>query len=536
MYALPRCKSWLQRCLTSHTTCNTVSITPKVLPTRLLFVQDEMPRLCFSTEVLGQISSYATLSHCWGEHKYMKLTKKTLPGLICGIRLEDLPRTFQDAIHTTRYLGINYLWIDSLCILQDDEEDWKRESTSMATVYGNSIINIAATGAENGAIGLFFSRSSNWRCQVEAKPQNPTGEEEKNHLLECFSLETLCPALKDRPLHTRGWALQEQLLPTRTLHFAKSQIFWGCLGETVCEMFPDGIPEQHALFKSPFKINGYTDIDPWNRPSRYWASTVEAYNQRSLTLAKDKLVAIGGIARLLAEQSNDKYIVGLWEEKLEKELCWFHSGPSTRSFPKVPKSDSYVAPSWSWASIDGSIRYQPWVDSSLTSGHWESVCAKVDALQIKYESPENPFGQVLSAKLVLKCTWLVKCDVWPNDSQKLRYSGSGCDKGAWLKVRYDRMGDDTVNKTKNWYFLPIVHNIYNAQGVGLLIQPTGRAKGEYMRLGFIEHVSVRTTFWSSDSGLTYGIDFADRSWIADEHAYAKINVNGSKREYFIDLV
>jgi hypothetical protein len=325
--------------------------------------------------------------------------------------------------------------------------------------------------------------------------------------------------------------LQEQLLPTRTLHFAKPQVFCSCLEETACELFPDGIPEQHRLFRSPFKAKR----DRLNQ-SLYWASAVETYNERNLTLARDKLVAIGGLARLLAEQNDNKYVVGLWKNNLARELCWFHSGSSMESFAKVPKSNSYVAPSWSWASIDGSVRYRPWVDSSLAFGQMEQQCAEVDALQIEYESPDNPFGQVLSAKLRLKCTWLVKCDVWPEDYRKLRYSSPGSSKGAWLKVKYDRLGDIMTYETKNWYFLPIVHSPDYAQGVGLLIQATGCARGEYRRLGFIEHVSARTRFWSNDSGLIYGFDFADRSWIAAESAYAMINVYGGNKEYFIDLV
>jgi hypothetical protein len=114
---------------------------------------------------------YASLSHCWGKLKIITLTTSNLAGFQHEIPLKELPKTFQEAIYVTRYLGLQYIWIDSLCILQDSSEDWAKESVQMADVYGAAEINIAATGAADGSGGCFFERSDSWRTQVSVSSQ-----------------------------------------------------------------------------------------------------------------------------------------------------------------------------------------------------------------------------------------------------------------------------------------------------------------------------------------------------------------------------
>lgn len=108
------------------------------------------------------------MSHCWGGVAFNSLTKANFSSFREIIPVSTLSKTFQNAIYIARYIGIEYIWIDSLCIIQDDLEDWRRESSLMATVYGGSHINLAASGASNGNVGCFFKRQASWRCQVEA--------------------------------------------------------------------------------------------------------------------------------------------------------------------------------------------------------------------------------------------------------------------------------------------------------------------------------------------------------------------------------
>jgi hypothetical protein len=105
----------------------------------------------------NEIAQYATLSHCWGFHQPLRTTKATLDLHLQKIRFSDLAKTFQDAAVTCRRLGIRYLWIDSLCIVQGDEEDWQIQSAQMASIYKGSTLTIAASSAHDGTEGCFLS-------------------------------------------------------------------------------------------------------------------------------------------------------------------------------------------------------------------------------------------------------------------------------------------------------------------------------------------------------------------------------------------
>lgn len=137
--------------------CKVVSDAPHRLPTRLLEIgeQNYQLRLCIAPP---PGTNYATLSHCWGRLKFLTLARSNLVAFQSAIPFGLLPKTFQDVVGIARKFGFQYLWIDSLCIIQDDREDWEREAPTMAHVYGGSGLNIAATGANDGREGLFFKR------------------------------------------------------------------------------------------------------------------------------------------------------------------------------------------------------------------------------------------------------------------------------------------------------------------------------------------------------------------------------------------
>jgi len=139
------------------------------------------------------------------------------------IPFNSLSRTFQEAIFTTRRLGFRYLWIDSLCIIQDSREDWRKESVLMSTVYSGSQLNLAATSARNGTEGYFRDRNPSLvqPCKVRART---TGHGEG--LFDCVDLNIWKKGVEESPLGLRGWVLQERVLAPRTLHFGETQMFW----------------------------------------------------------------------------------------------------------------------------------------------------------------------------------------------------------------------------------------------------------------------------------------------------------------------
>jgi hypothetical protein len=155
-------ESWILRCNSTHSTCREVLNTPRQLPTRLAYVGGprywDPPRL--RVRNIPPSARYITLSHCWGDIEILQLTRNTLETFQKCILLQDLPKTFQDAIKITKKLSFRYIWIDSLCIIQDDADDWRRESVLMGNVYGGSSLYIAASGAPDGNWGCFFDRDT----------------------------------------------------------------------------------------------------------------------------------------------------------------------------------------------------------------------------------------------------------------------------------------------------------------------------------------------------------------------------------------
>ncbi len=161
--------------------CSGATYTEK-FPTRLIDIARNEPRLCLGVGLKGSIE-YSTLNHCWGSPNPSNVTlgKNNIGSFLHRIPLNALPKTFRDFIQINRFLGIQYVWIDSLCIVQDDEEDWKAESARMTNVYGEAVLNVAAVGAVDGSVGCFFERSKTWRCQAKISVEHPEKTFEFSH-------------------------------------------------------------------------------------------------------------------------------------------------------------------------------------------------------------------------------------------------------------------------------------------------------------------------------------------------------------------
>lgn len=164
--SLTAAKEWLSTCLEQHGLCSAMH---QFVPARLIDIGDSQlvqPRLCDDVQTNKGIK-YMTLSHCWGDDMPMKLLRENLEKMKSGIILSQLSKTFQDAIRVTRSLGVRYLWIDALCIIQDSEDDWQQESARMNQTYSASFCNIAATAAPDGSKGLFLLTRSSPRAKFD---------------------------------------------------------------------------------------------------------------------------------------------------------------------------------------------------------------------------------------------------------------------------------------------------------------------------------------------------------------------------------
>ena len=215
----------LKNCEKDHFQCNRSTVT--LLPKRVLDISNAEVKL-HEADVL-ETGRYACLSHCRGNSKSIKTTVGSLSAMKVGIPWSSLPKTFQDAITFTRRLWIQYLWIDSLCIIQDDRKDWHSEAAKMADVYQNSFLTVAATRADNDASGC-FPESSNF---INDYHLEGVMNDYRQGPYRVYVRRTI-PHLEvkvdeaqreEYPLLRRGWVYQERLLSPRVLHFC-NQEFW----------------------------------------------------------------------------------------------------------------------------------------------------------------------------------------------------------------------------------------------------------------------------------------------------------------------
>lgn len=209
-------------------------------PTRLLYIEaaENSPTLrLYEGDQIPQGVTYLTLSHCWGSLPMTTLTKKSLLEMKRSIPWTSLTRTFQDAIKIAMLLKISYLWIDSLCIIQDSLADWDQESAIMDDIYRNSYCNISATRAADGRSGCFVKRDPLLieACKIRAKWTGETWT-----TLTCLFPDFLSTDFDTEPLNQRAWVVQERLLAPRVLHFCATQLIWECNELTASEAAPLG--------------------------------------------------------------------------------------------------------------------------------------------------------------------------------------------------------------------------------------------------------------------------------------------------------
>lgn len=240
-------RQWLRACLTKHRYCSIdgqSEASVSRLPTRVIDVTYKNPRV---VESRGESGLYIVLSHCWGKSKTLVTDTSTLPERKSGIEFQLLPKTFQDAIVITRRLGYQYLWIDSLCIVQDSHSDWEREASLMGAYYGQAHLTISATSADGDHIGFLNARTPRVSASVEltlALPNSEIGRiyitlEPPNAVAGAFYRN-----VERSPTNKRAWILQERALSRRILHFGKEQIFWECGGFALSE---DGSSHSQSL-------------------------------------------------------------------------------------------------------------------------------------------------------------------------------------------------------------------------------------------------------------------------------------------------
>ncbi|KAG0648996.1 hypothetical protein D0Z07_5001 [Hyphodiscus hymeniophilus] len=432
------------------------------------------------------------------------------------IPAQALSKTFRHAVDIARYLEFQYLWVDSLCIIQDDKDDLTNQASLMCSIYGGSGINIMASGAFDGSQGCFYDRPSSWRSHITVEF---SGSEV---LFDCVPYR-FAGGMTDMPLARRGWVVQEQLLPQRKLFFTRTEVFWKCNETHACETFPEGI------------LPPFTAKDPVTKPISIamWEKIVAWYSCCDLTVETDKLVAISGIAQLISNGTGEEYIAGMWRQNMEYQLCW-------RPWNKDGAVGIYRAPSWSWASLNGGINFSYPGKPPLYTGH---LCVKVQGLQAQNATLNNSFSQVLRATLRLRCEHLLRTTY--------KYVSSDVHDGDTLGEifppwsQYETFGTilDCTSDPSNpildnspFHILPTTLHpgeFYIAEG--LVIRATGLARGQYQRVGWFlfQELPGSASFDLEQIGNL----FLDANCHAQDEDYAEIrNVEHGKTQRFIDII
>ncbi|KAF7861851.1 hypothetical protein EAF04_007733 [Stromatinia cepivora] len=426
-------------------------------------------------------------------------------------------KTFHDAVTVCQKLGFKYIWVDSLCIIQDSQDDWYEQASLMSEVYKYSQCTITATAADDNTVGCFFGRDSDiclpTRVEIAQNQThfpgttkhsilelNPQSEEyesrELRGLYDIHERETWVHGITGAPVNKRAWIVQERLLSPRVLHFANKQLFWECTELRASESYPFGMPhyEIGSFFRAadPFRYQNQYPIDDTfetetqsQKCSRLesalqlWHYAIQAYTSGNLTKASDKLVAISAIAREIKPLVRSRYLAGLWEVNLVARLAW-------NNFGRTSRSTVYRAPSWSWASIDGEILYL----SGWNFGA-DVYCPLINILEVVTEIvSKDELGQVEGGHIKL-LGQIIDLEIiriegkkdYDSDSQTVLING----KATKIRLYENDYNMELTTPTNQFCCLPL--DIRQQQGLyffnGLVLECLDVTDNVYRRIGLL---------------------------------------------------
>jgi hypothetical protein len=484
-------KQWLSDCTFSHSSCQKKAVGETRLPTRVLDLGpsdgSEEPYLLETHGIPGR---YITLSHTWGGEVPLTTTSSTITERKQCIPLALLPKTFHDAVIISRKMNIRYLWIDSLCIIQDSKLDWEKESALMGDVYGRSYLTIAARGATNADIGCFISRPEEPPpCRLDYRSLDGYIEGQMYVRDPSFQLERIDKS----PLDQRGWVLQERALSLRILYYGSQQLYWECASATIRQdgKFRD-VDGDDLRSYSGFKEDW--DFEPKSNPKFHgvdvdelpaglqidlaqymgqWHLLVEEYTRRQLTFVSDKLPAIAGIAKKYQQLTGYTYAAGLWKEDLPSGLLWLRSGG--RDAPI-----STHLPTWSWARFSGKVDF---LSPSIGLLHAPDDSCKV--IDLSYDTTDNlrNYGELSSARIQIEGR--VVGTILVEDGPTALYETSlALFTKAGAAVGTPSFDEKEPRQEGFECFCLLVHGRLGS-GAGLILEQVNGSKNVYRRIGYV---------------------------------------------------
>ncbi|KAI8966787.1 hypothetical protein F5Y11DRAFT_361831 [Daldinia sp. FL1419] len=339
-------KHWIDVCDSNHEICHRGGGHSLTMPTRLVEVS-RLIRLVDSTGLPP--SPYIALSHCWGppgdSHRFCTF-KGNIDQHKASIDFEDLPLTFQDAVRVVQGLGFKYIWIDSLCIIQDDDQDWQNEAARMGQVFSDAHFTIAASSAKSTNEGFLLPRTSRPCIQLSI---NGTRK-----LYVCINIDNFRRDVEAGELNSRGWVLQERALSRRSIYFSSNQVYWECGSGVHCETLT-------RLYNSKTAFLGDSNFPKsaleYYRDGRQVLiqDLYERYSGLAFTKPSDRAVAILGLQKRLAEAFRSQAVFGFFDIYFARGLLWKRG--DNKLMRRITWPSGLHAPSWSWFSKEGPIKY-----------------------------------------------------------------------------------------------------------------------------------------------------------------------------------
>lgn len=512
-------KAWIEDCVDNHSDCATSVQATAHLPTRLLQIERSEEsfkvRLCLSSG-LSLSTSYATLSHVWGSGSPMTLVTKNVLQCQQDIPIASLPQTFADAIQLTNALGLSYLWIDSLCIIQDSTLDWEVESMTMCHVYRGSTINIAASASVDCNGGLFQQGNPLLvtPCILDVRQKEAGAQAVRPYALSC-GVDCKRDPLADEPPSRRAWAVQERILAPRTIYFTARKIYFVCGKKVASHIDTRGSSYGYGGFDTDL-------VNTWaiNRPAsarsdselhldlEKWQKVVQQYTHGQLSYESDKLVAIAGLAKHMHRtwlRLNVTYLAGLWSFELIGWLMWRRNN----TVISLARPKAYRAPSWSWASVDGDVEWSLGREEMGLPG----LLYRASIVEARTSPTSNLFGSVHEGYIHIR-------------GHMCSMKGKGVRfYPVWDVVSVDGRDDRNHNLAESDGIMMFIlsvkgENLSPCVVEGLLLEHTRDKKGQYKRIGVFEARSPYPLY-------------ASRSYCPAEHLF--MEVNGDK-EYTIEII
>jgi hypothetical protein len=437
-------------------------------------------------------STYVALSYCWGGIQSYVTTLANIDSHTKRLDWESIPATIRDAIKTTRDLGIRYLWVDALCIIQDSPEDKSVEIGGMNKIYKDATVTIAAAVASNVQEGFLAIREAPDGTEIMFPcPDNRVGKiwmVEK----EEYSEE------ESGPLYYRAWALQERILSPRLLIYGHRELIWQCYELHNAQVAPTHLSVRgthepirlpadiyHLRLHSTYPNNVKFDFALWKR-------IVISYSKCSLTLPEDKLPALAGIVNDLSRVWKIGYFAGHWSSKFIPQLCWYldnysadsqsiHESGQKHQEISIGRSQIHRAPSWSWASVDGSIAFG---SNECNPGFDDSIFVRC-IMNPPFQG--SSFDEVMSGKV-----WSAQLSgaiTAFNELNASWFSKTSMDMdGLPIQFHKDMQDDKPSNLDNNDIYVLVLSTPWKLDGPpieGLFLRAAGD-EGQFRRIGYWE--------------------------------------------------